>query len=140
LDSYYYGQSTNGNYDFIGSNGSIYNGNNSREPFIRLAHEMGHIEDIWKETINNTPWVTLPDGWDSDSQFRKYAMYVENQVRAEHGKALKTHYISAIESTRVLEKVGRHHYSRFYTKPSFISNFNIGEPFMQLINLNIRYK
>ena len=47
---------------------------------------MAHIQDIWNGSYDNTIWVNgIPNA-------EKYSTHVENQLRAEHGIPLRTHY------------------------------------------------
>ena len=47
---------------------------------------MAHIQDIWRGTYDATMWTRkIPNA-------EKYATHVENQLRAEHGLPLRTHY------------------------------------------------
>jgi hypothetical protein len=63
----------------------------SRPSYIGLGHEMAHIQDTWNGTIDNSTWVNI-DG-KSIPNSEKYATHVENQLRAEHGIPLRSHYV-----------------------------------------------
>jgi len=84
-------------------------GNENRPSYIGLGHEMAHIQDTWKGTIDNSTWVTTAGGVAIPNS-EKYATHIENQLRAENGVALRTHYgIDAstgvrvgLESTRIV--------------------------------------
>ena len=69
------------------SGGINMNHSTSRPSFIGLGHEMAHIEDIWKGTIDNSSW-----GNTGIANSEKYATHVENQIRAEHGILLRGSY------------------------------------------------
>ena len=83
-------------------------GSESRPSYIGLGHEMAHIQDTWNGTIDNSTWVTA--GGVAIPNSEKYATHIENQLRAENGVPLRTHYgIDAstgvrvgLESTRVV--------------------------------------
>lgn len=83
-------------------------GTESRPAYIGLGHEMAHIQDIWKGTIDNNTWVTV--GGTAIPNAEKYATHIENQLRAENNISLRTHYgidVSSgkrvgLESTRII--------------------------------------
>ena len=83
-------------------------GTENRPAYIGLGHEMSHIQDIWKGTIDNNTWVTV--GGTAIPNAEKYATHIENQLRAENNISLRTHYginISSgkrvgLESTRII--------------------------------------
>ena len=52
--------------------------------------------------MNLDTWVTI--GSDKVLQAEKFATFIENKVRAEHGLTLRTHYETSSESTRILDK------------------------------------
>jgi hypothetical protein len=65
-----------------------------RPGFIGLGHEMAHIQDKWKGTLDMTVWTTVTDATGSDKTIynaEKQALHIENQIRVEHGKSLRTH-------------------------------------------------
>lgn len=67
-----------------------------RAGFIGLAHEMGHIQDKWQGTLDMTPWATATDLSGNNKTIynaEKYTLHIENQIRKEHGKSLRTHYV-----------------------------------------------
>lgn len=75
-------------------------GNENRPSYIGLGHEMAHIQDTWNGTIDNSTWVTV--GGVTIPNSEKYATHIENQLRAENGIPLRTHYgIDASTGTRV---------------------------------------
>jgi RHS repeat-associated protein len=75
-------------------------GTEYRPAFIGLGHEMAHIQDIWKGTIDNNIWVNV--GGTAIPNAEKYATHIENQLRAENNISLRTHYgIDAISGRRV---------------------------------------
>lgn len=71
---------------------------------------MAHIQDTWNSTINNKSWHTVTNIDGKSKVIRhaeKYAVHIENQIRAEHGVALRTHYAynpngSGFEPTRMI--------------------------------------
>lgn len=84
-------------------------GGTSRPSFVGLGHEMGHIQDIWNKTIDNSTWITIGNKNISNSE--KYATHIENQIRSEHNIPLRTHYAIqelkggvqiGLESTRIV--------------------------------------
>lgn len=75
-------------------------GNENRPSYIGLGHEMAHTQDTWNGTINNSTWVRVGNVVIPNSE--KYATHIENQLRAENGIPLRTHYgIDASTGTRV---------------------------------------
>jgi hypothetical protein len=93
-------------------------GTENRPTYIGLGHEMAHIQDTWKGTIDNSTWITV--GGTSIPNAEKYATHIENQLRAENGIPLRTHYgIDASSGTRIgLEstRIARGGVSLFYTQ------------------------
>jgi RHS repeat-associated protein len=95
-------------------------GNEIRPAYIGLGHELGHIQDTWKGTIDASPWVTLENEKVIPNS-EKYATHVENMLRSEHGIPLRTHYgitvndgiRSGLNSTRIITQKG---YSIFFKK------------------------
>ena len=98
-------------------------GSENRPSYIGLGHEMAHIQDVWNGTIDNSTWVTA--GGVAIPNSEKYATHIENQLRAENGILLRTHYgIDAstgtrvgLESTRIVRGVT----SLFYWKSNGIA-------------------
>ena len=84
-------------------------GTENRPAYIGLGHEMAHIQDCWRGTIDNTTWVTV--GGTAIPNAEKYATHIENQLRAENDIPLRTHYgidVSSgrrvgLESTRIIK-------------------------------------
>ena len=74
-------------WNFSSIDGGIdQHGNRERPSYIGLGHEMAHIQDIWRGTADYSEWINgIPNA-------EKYATHVENQLRAEHGLPLRTHY------------------------------------------------
>ncbi len=106
------------------------NGTTSRESFVGLGHEMGHIKDIWDGTIDNSTWMVVDGTKIQRSDI--YATHVENQIRAEHRMPLRTHYAllrgsSGInigyEPTRLILNSNSLYYNKFNTK-GYIVPFN----------------
>jgi RHS repeat-associated protein len=84
-------------------------GGTTRPPMIGLAHEMAHVEDSWKGTINRNVWISSSTTGSSDIFYSEiYATHRENQIRKEWGIPLRTHYSpisgtsSGDESTRII--------------------------------------
>lgn len=89
-----------------------------RPGFVGLAHEMGHIQDSWNGTLDNSPWPGAGDPRITNSE--KYATHLENQVRSEHGIGLRTHYSWSTDgrpndATRIINATTSA--SLFYTQP-----------------------
>ncbi len=99
-------------------------GNEHRPSYIGLGHEMAHIQDTWNGTIDNSAWVTVRNTTIPNSE--KYATHIENQLRAENGIPLRTHYgidVSTgtrvgLESTRIIRGAT----SLFYWQPNRITS------------------
>ena len=120
-------------WDPINTSGGIDINNSTYRPsFIGLGHEMAHIEDNWKGTIDNSPW-----GNTGIANSEKYATHVENQIRAEHGISLRGSYRIDMSSgspridrgTQIIDVVrsGNNtlYYSKFYKQNiSFINSLN----------------
>ena len=82
-----------------GVNGPDQYGGLYTDPFINLGHEMAHTQDIWNGTIDWGIWAEA-EGTNGSTVItpnaEKYAISVENQIRAEHGLPLRigyTHYL-----------------------------------------------
>lgn len=112
------------------SGGIDINNSTSRSSFIGLGHEMAHIEDIWKGTIDNSPW-----GNTGIANNEKYATHVENQIRAEHGIPLRGSYGIDMSSgspridrsTQIIDVVRSgnntfYYYSKFYKQNILFAN------------------
>jgi hypothetical protein len=77
------------------SSGLDTNGGTSRPSYIGLGHELAHVWDIMIDgKINMNEW--FKEGGQSIPFAEQYAMHVENQIRAENGIALRTHYSKRI--------------------------------------------
>lgn len=100
-------------------------GNRTRPPYIGLGHEAAHIQDAWNGTIDRSPWITIntENGVIRIPHCEKYATHIENQLRAEHGLPLRSHYSPGINSTSILYPGTR--FSRFYTKTVSITGTRI---------------
>jgi RHS repeat-associated protein len=111
------------------SGGPDQNGSTSRPAYIGLAHEMGHLEDVRAGTINNGAWYSFKDanGKSKSVPFADiYATHRENQIRAQNGLSLRTHYIpdgngGGVEETRVIR--GGTNKSLYYT-PNGSTNYS----------------
>jgi len=82
-------------------------GFNTIQSYVKLAHELAHIEDSWAGTMDNSDWAPAEEVQLDDtkkysaprvSNADKYATRRENEIRGEHGIPLRTHY-SAIKVT-----------------------------------------
>ncbi|WP_334126871.1 M91 family zinc metallopeptidase, partial [Empedobacter brevis] len=62
-------------------------GNTGRPTFVGLGHELGHGVDDDSGTLDRT--VDTSFGYRNTE---KFATHIENQIRAEHGLSLRTHY------------------------------------------------
>lgn len=74
-------------------------GNTRRPAFVGLAHELAHICDVWRGTVNRRIWRVLPG--DEENQIEVpyaelYATHIENKVRAENGLPLRVSYAGAL--------------------------------------------
>ena len=108
-------------------------GTEYRPAYIGLGHEMAHIQDTWRGTMDQSTWVTVNGINIPNSE--KYSTHIENQLRAEHNVPLRTHYgIDAssgqrkgLESTRIT----RNRFSMFYNKEVIKVNayFSVSIPF-----------
>ncbi len=63
------------------------NGNTTVPNFIGLGHELAHVLDKILGTVNYNIWVEP-----NIKQAEKFATHLENQLRAENGLPLRTHY------------------------------------------------
>ncbi|TDX01975.1 M91 family zinc metallopeptidase [Dinghuibacter silviterrae] len=71
-----------------------------RPAFIGLAHELAHIYDVWRGTLNRHTWRVLPetDGvWVNVPYAELYATHIENKIRSENGIPLRMSYATAID-------------------------------------------
>lgn len=70
-------------------------GSTTRPPYIGLAHELAHVQDIWQGTINNHPWVQVTNSQANQQNIPNaeiYATHVENQIRAANNLPLRVSY------------------------------------------------
>jgi len=72
------------------SGGPNQDGNRQRPAYIGLAHELAHAEDKINGTLVSTVWTRIGTTPIYDAE--RYAMHVENQIRAENGLPLRTAY------------------------------------------------
>ncbi|WP_341836855.1 DUF6443 domain-containing protein [Chitinophaga pollutisoli] len=82
-------------------------GNAITPTFISLAHELAHIRDLWEFTADFGIWIPALGAEPAIRNVELSASHVENQIRAEHGLPLRTHYAKdefdrGIESTRLI--------------------------------------
>ena len=113
-----------GGYCELGSGYTI-----ERPPFIGLAHEMAHIQDKWRGTMDNSYWLTVFGKDVNRSEI--FASHVENLIRAEHGIPLRTHYSYSeinyvpVEASRIVWgwNISKYYYPRIYNFNGFLSNF-----------------
>ena len=111
------------------SGGIDVNNSTYRQSFFGLGHEMAHIEDTWKGTIDNSPWGNI-----GVANNEKYATHVENQIRAEHGVSLRGSYRIDMSSgspridrgSQIIDVVksgnNTFYYSKFYKQNIKITN------------------
>ncbi|MBD8387937.1 DUF6443 domain-containing protein [Dysgonomonas sp. BGC7] len=112
----------NGNGAYTNSNEIRWNDANAnpyspRPGFVGLGHEMGHIQAAWNNTTFPGTMPTVNGIKIDDSEI--YTTHIENQIRAEHGISLRTHYVydtngNGINSTRVINATTSA--SLFYTQ------------------------
>ena len=70
----------------------------NRDSYIGLAHELAHIEDVWKKTYDNSIWYVSHDN--SSIFYKRYDIYNcekfaiqrENEIRIENEIPIRTHY------------------------------------------------
>jgi hypothetical protein len=77
------------------SGGPDQKGSRVRESYIGLAHELGHVQDIWRGTVNHGNWQTVQDenGNNVPIEYSEiYSTHVENKIRAENGVPLRVSY------------------------------------------------
>ncbi|WP_051291073.1 M91 family zinc metallopeptidase [Pedobacter glucosidilyticus] len=89
----------NGAYVLWNPNGTTsapdQNGSTQRPSYIGLGHELAHVQDIWKGTVNRNTWQSAidPNGNPiSIPNAEIYSTHMENRLRAEHGLPLRTSY------------------------------------------------
>ena len=63
---------------------------NETPSFITLAHELAHVQDLWRGTINYNTWFVI-NGL-SVPKAEMYACKIENLIRFEQNLPLRTHY------------------------------------------------
>ena len=66
------------------------NGSTQRPAYIGLAHELAHVQDIWRGTFDASTWYTT--GGKAIPKGEIYASHVENMVRAENNIPLRKFY------------------------------------------------
>lgn len=74
------------------------NGGSYRPAFIGLAHELSHIVDVWRGTVNRKTWKVLPgEGDPIEVPYAElYATHIENRIRAENHLPLRVSYASLL--------------------------------------------
>src|SRR5690606_25671816 len=86
--NYYESGANEVGFDPSSRNGGIdQKGNTGRPTFVGLGHELGHGVDDDNGTLDRT--VDASFGYRNTE---KFATHIENQIRAEHGLSLRTHY------------------------------------------------
>ena len=65
--------------------------------YIGLAHELAHIDDYKKGTIDLSEWYKSGEQIVTNSE--KYATHIENKIRAENKEAIRTYYGSTIDKS-----------------------------------------
>jgi hypothetical protein len=106
--------------------GTDQNGGTSRPTYIGLGHEMAHIQDVWNGTYDASTWVTVTDSNGNNkniSNAEKYATHIENQLRAENGIPLRTHYSPGVTSTQLLHNGSNQ--SLFYKRTITINGISV---------------
>ena len=100
-------------------------------PFsISLGHEMAHIEDNWKGTLDQSTWFSTTDANGNTQNTPKaeiYSTHRENQLRAEQGIPLRTHYGvdangSGYEPSRIIINSTR---TAVFSQPTQVGVFQI---------------
>ena len=76
-----------------------------------LGHEFAHSQDRLNGTIDETEWLKGANG-QTITQSEKYAVHVENKIRAEHGVCLRMSYNSDFASRLV--QINRDSYISIY--------------------------
>ena len=61
-----------------------------RPQYVALAHELAHIEDLWKGSFDTSTWYN--SGNTTIYNAEKYAVFKENQIRKEHNQPLRLYY------------------------------------------------
>jgi hypothetical protein len=106
-------------------NNSNSNPDFSRPGFIGLGHEMAHIQDAWNGTLDMSTWATVADANANSTNIpnaEKYALHVENQIRTEHGKSLRTHYVRGDNNTQFIRNGASMFYFRGTQHTTIIVN------------------
>jgi hypothetical protein len=70
-------------------------GSTTRPPYIGLAHELAHIEDVKNGTINLKPWFSIVNSKGKAEDIENaeiYATHKENLIRKEQGLQLRAYY------------------------------------------------
>ena len=62
----------------------------TRPQYIALAHELAHIEDLWKGSFDTSTWYNSGNAEIYNAE--KYAVYIENRIRREHNQPLRLYY------------------------------------------------
>lgn len=78
---------------------------NSRPSFVALGHEMAHIQDNWKGSIDLSEWYSFKDDQGRTHTRTKseiYATHMENQIRTEHGLPLRQFDTPGLNDSRII--------------------------------------
>lgn len=102
-----------------------------------MAHELKHGLDYIEGTEDKGAWLTVMDDEGIVVNIKNTeisATHLENQVRAEHGLPLRTHYImdGSSQSTIIDKKTGR---SLYYDRNGNTTFQKITDP-----NMGYKYK
>ena len=114
-------------------------------PFVSLGHELAHGLDKLNGTLDLSTWSG------NTTNAEKFATHIENQIRAEHGFPLRTHYglinnngvFSGDPATQLINGSGE---SLFYqsnitvNSPKMGSLMNDGRMFNKSWNFSVPYK
>jgi hypothetical protein len=131
------------NSNEIGWNDANANPYSPRPGFVGLGHEMGHIQAAWNNTTFPGTMPTVNGTKIDDSEI--YTTHIENQIRAEHGISLRTHYVydknsgNGVNTTRVINATTSA--SLFYTQQQLHSTTRIvdGSPVVTNTIVNVPF-
>ncbi|MDR1091598.1 MAG: type III secretion system effector protein, partial [Prevotella sp.] len=88
---------------FQGSDIPTENGVQTSPFWLDIGHELSHRQDVLKNgaTQAGATWLTNPDGT-TVKVSEKYATHMENQMRADAGLPLRTHYLSVNQGGKLI--------------------------------------